>query len=306
MPEWKPFQVADVGDIGDLAKSAAALAETVKSTLTLASTAMEVVLLLAKLQNINPLLIALDALADEVLEQIANIKDAGYYYLIVDPYFVKNVTPKPSFTYGFEQVRNEGGARLWNIGLDEPEESEYGVTDEPTQLELDNKWAEPVLATPRKLIPGGFSLYGDQILDPLKAISPYPKFTAQEVVKEFIKAFEDEGDVPRYAAVAKAPKTGSTVYDYSGAAYEGWDTTKQFGVQLYNIGDGTDSTVADFKKARVKVNTQIQAGKPSIAGVTDYDSSPLRFIIIMIHHYTLIHQFIHSSIHPPISSLMHQ
>ena len=280
MPEWKPYQVADAGEIGALAESAAALADTVKSTLTFARQAMTVVKILAQLQNINPLLIALDALADEVLKQIANLKEAGYYYLLVDPYFVKNVTPKPAFTYGFEHTRNEGGERLWNWLLGQ--RTERGITAiEPTQQQLDDNWVEPVLSTPRKLVPGGFSLYGDQVSDPLKSISPFPKFTAQQVVKEFTKAFEDEGDVPRYASVAKAPKTGLVVYDDDGAAYDGWDTTKDFGIQLWNIGDGTDSTVADFKKARVKVNSQIQAGKPSIGGVTDYDGGAAAIALVI-------------------------
>ena len=117
MAEWKPYQIAAAGDIAALAESAAALADTVKSTLTLANVAMEVVKLLAQLQSINPLLIALDALADEILKQLADLKEAGYYYLFVDPYFIKNVNPEPAFTYGFEQLREEGGDRVWMTRL---------------------------------------------------------------------------------------------------------------------------------------------------------------------------------------------
>ena len=65
--EWKPHQIAKAGDIASLAAAATTLAETVKSTLSLASAGMEVVKLLATLQNINPLLVALEALEDEVL-----------------------------------------------------------------------------------------------------------------------------------------------------------------------------------------------------------------------------------------------
>ena len=111
--EWKPYQIAAAGEIQTLADSAAALAGTVKETLTLANTAMSVVKLLAQLQTINPLLMALDALAEEILSQISNLKEAGYYYLYVDPYFIKNVTPEPAFTYGFEQLRDAGGKLLW-------------------------------------------------------------------------------------------------------------------------------------------------------------------------------------------------
>ena len=72
--EWKPHQIAKAEDISALAESAKSLAETVKSTLSLASAAMEIVKLLAMLQQINPLLIALEALADEVLKAIQDLK----------------------------------------------------------------------------------------------------------------------------------------------------------------------------------------------------------------------------------------
>ena len=79
--EWKPHQIAKAGDIAALAEAATTLAETVKSSLSLARSGMEVVKLLAALQNINPILMALDALADEVLKQITDLKEAVYWYL---------------------------------------------------------------------------------------------------------------------------------------------------------------------------------------------------------------------------------
>ena len=63
--EWKPYQIASAGEIQTLADSAQSLATTVKETLTLANLGMSAVKLVAQLQSINPLLIALDALADE-------------------------------------------------------------------------------------------------------------------------------------------------------------------------------------------------------------------------------------------------
>ena len=62
MAEWKPYQIAAAGDIQTLADNAAALATTVKETLTLANLGMSAVKLLAELQSINPLLIALSIL----------------------------------------------------------------------------------------------------------------------------------------------------------------------------------------------------------------------------------------------------
>ena len=232
--EWKPHQIAKAGDISALAESAKSLAETVKSTLSLASAAMEIVKLLAMLQQINPLLIALEALADEVLKAIQDLKEAGFYYLYIDPYFIKNVTPYPAFTYGFEQLRNKNGDLLW-LQKDEFDNL-IQTTTVPTQAQLDSEYFVPHLASPRKLIPGGFNPYEGSTVDPLASISPFPKFSVKQVIREMTKAFEDEGDVPRFRAVAGSPRTGTTVYDADGNAYSGWDRTKEFGLQLYDIG----------------------------------------------------------------------
>jgi hypothetical protein len=269
--EWKPHQIAKAGDIASMAKAAGALAETVKETLSLASAGMEVVKLLAQLQNINPLLIALDALADEVLIAIQNIKEAGFWYLYVDPYFIRNVAAYPAFTYGFEQLRNKGGDRLW---LEKNEFGEFvSTTTVPTQVQLDEQEVIPQLATPRKLVAGGYNPYaGAGVSDPLASVSPYPKFSVQQVIGEFTKAFDDEGDVPRYRRVGGAPKAGTIVYDKDGNSYTGWDPTKEFGLELFDIGkDQVDgSTVKDFRAARKPVNSKISPGKPNILGQTSY------------------------------------
>ena len=199
MAEWKPYQIAAAGEIAALAENAAALADTVKETLTLANLGMEAVKLLAKLQNINPLLIALDALADEVLKEIANLKEAGFYYLMIDPYFIKNVTPEPAFTYGFEQLRNEGGVLLWKSKITDDtgewtgewKEQEGAPPIFPTQAQIDDENVKPSLAVPRKLIPGGYNPFKNSTIDPLASISPYPKFSTAQVVEEFTKAFEE-------------------------------------------------------------------------------------------------------------------
>ena len=168
--EWKPHQIAKAGDIAALAEAATTLAETVKSSLSLARSGMEVVKLLAALQNINPILMALDALADEVLKQITDLKEAGYWYLYIDPYYEPNVTPTQKYDYGFEQLRDEAGIRYW-------EKLEKGnwvkTTVLPTQAELDQEKARALLATPRKLIAGGYNWY-DPLPDPLENQSKFP------------------------------------------------------------------------------------------------------------------------------------
>jgi len=269
--EWKPHQIAKAGDIASMAKAAGDLAEVVKETLSLASAGMEVVKLLAQLQNINPLLIALDALADEVLIAIQNIKEAGFWYLYVDPYFIKNVAAEPAFTYGFEQLRNPAGDRLWLAKDDTGNFAQTTTT--PTQAQLDKQEVIPNLATPRKMIPGGFNPYeGKGVADPLASMSPFPKFSVQNVITEFTKAFDDEGDVPRYRRVGGAPKEGIVVYDKDGNSYSGWDPVKEFGLQLYDIGKDQEdgSIVKDYKAARKPINSKIAPGKPNILGQTSY------------------------------------
>ena len=262
MAEWKAYQIAAAGDIAALAESASALADTVKSTLTLANVAMEAVKLLAQLQSINPLLIALDALADEILKQLASLKEAGYHYLYVDPYFIKNVAADPAFVYGFEQLRDDSGKRIWVYNDADGTENE--TINVPTQEQIDSKWSRPKLATPRSLVPGGYSPK-NIALDPLVSISPYPRFSTAQVVQEFSKAFDDEGDVPRYKALASAPKTGTIVYNRSGEPTSGWDTTKDFGTELFDIGQEQEdgSTIKDFTAARKPINNRISSGKPN-------------------------------------------
>lgn len=292
-PEWQAWQLASAGSVEQLAKNAERLATNVKSTLTLAEQGMTLVKILAQLQGINPLLIALDALAEEILDEIANLKEAGYYYLYVDPYYVKNVTPKPAFVYGWEQTRSEGGKLLWKLKEIDSDGDWTGQTRElphtdsfPTKEQLDPTLpkdelgntepyaplVEPLLSTPRKLIPGGFNPYGEPWIDPLPRISPYPQFSTEEVINEFVKAFEDPGDVPRYKALSSAPKAGTIVYDKDGEAYSDWNKSDIFGVALFDKGKVHESSgeVKDFKAAAKPVNIRLSSGKPNIGGQTEY------------------------------------
>ena len=266
--EWKPYQIAAAGEIQALADSAEALATTVKETLTLANLGMSAVKLLAELQSINPLLIALEALADEILKEIDNLKKAGFYYLIIDPYYIKNVTPSPAFTYGFEQLRDEGGKRIFLTKIKDAEGNPTGEWDEqseappifPKQEQITSGDVKPFLATPRKLIPGGYNPYENSLIDPLASISPYPKFSTAEVIEQFGNALTDEGDVPRYKYLGNGPKTGTVVYDADGEPFSGWDTTKDFGLQLYDVGLANQTV--DYKIEQKKINSIIQFGKP--------------------------------------------
>ena len=279
--EWKPHQIAKAGDIGAMAEAAKSLAETVKSTLSLASAAMEIVKLLAMLQSINPLLMALEALADEVLKQIQDLKEAGFWYLYVDPYFIKNVNPMPAFTYGFEQLRNPAGDRLWLTKDDFDNLVE--TTNTPSDADISAGYSIPFLATPRKLVPGGYNPHKGSAIDPLSQISPYPKFSSKQVITEMVKAFEDEGDVPRFKAVDKSPKSGTVVYDKEGNSYSGWDRTKDFGLQLYDIGKDSEdgSVIKDYEASRLPINTKVSPGKPNILGNTEFSGGSGAIAIVI-------------------------
>ena len=280
--EWKPHQIAKAGDIATLANAASALADTVKSTLSLASAGMEVVKLLAMLQNINPLLIALEALADEVLKQIQDLKEAGYWYLYVDPYYEGNVSPTQKYNYGFEQLRNLAGDLIWSYkdGSGNWSDKTDGVWNSaPTLAKIHSDDAKPHLASPRKLIPGGYDS-SNPLVDPLRSsddggVSKFPTFTTKEVINEFVKAFDDEGDVPRYKLVGEvsaAPKAGEVVYDVDGNSYTGWDPKIDFGLELFDMGKASEdgSTVKNYAAARKALNNKVTPGKPNILGNTEY------------------------------------
>ena len=276
--EWKPHQIAKAGDIAKLADAATALAETVKSALSLSRNGMEVVKLMAQLQNINPLLTALDAVADEVLKQIYDLKHGGYYYLYIDAYYIGNVTPKPSFDMGFEQLRDEGGKRKWQ------KKGPYGnwtnTIEVPTLAELDNGTARPMYLKPRRLIPGGYNMF-DPIPDPLEGTSKFPQFTTKDVITEFVKAFDDEGDVPRFRKnkkISKLPKKGDTVWDIDGQPVDGWDPEVDYPLELFDIGlthsdvvagrikDKGSGLMSEIEAARKPINTRQTPGKPNAKG----------------------------------------
>ena len=269
--EWKPQQLAKAGDIAKLADAATTLAETVKSALSLSRNGMTVVKLLAALQNINPLLAALQEVADEVLKQINDLKNAGYFYLYIDPYFKGNVTPKASFDLGLEQERDEGGLRYWE------KKNATGAwvktTDVPNRGALDNGDARPVYVNSRRLIPGGYNWF-DPIPDPLENQSKYPRFTTQDVIYEFVKAFDDEGDIPRFKKnqkISLLPKKGDTVYDVDGQPLEGeWDPEKEYGLELFNIGlthpNVESGLIKDYKASRKPLNTRETPGRPNFKG----------------------------------------
>ena len=125
MAEWKKWTIADAGTIKDIADTAKELAEGLKTASDLAVTATTVTKWIAELESINPFIKALELIADELIKAIQDTRNAGYYYLLVDPYSGRpNVTPINTKVKGFEWCRNSSGQRLyWNPNSENPEAS---------------------------------------------------------------------------------------------------------------------------------------------------------------------------------------
>lgn len=278
-PKWKKWTIADAGTIKDIAETAAELAEQIKTTSVLATTAMGVVKVISELQSANPFLKALELLADETIAAIQDIKNAGFYYLYVDPYYMKNVQPRSVKTYGFEQLRDLSGRELfWNPNHADPESTTIHKEGVPISK---RSLYEAKLAMPRKLVAGGWNPYfrtWDEP-DPFLKITPFPQYSAKEVLKTMSEAFTDEGDIPRYKtnqgnAVAK----GKIVYDESGEPFSGWDPSNmEYPLALFDMGKtgGQEGDhKSDFLKTggwrseRIPLNTEMWSGKPNIKGST--------------------------------------
>ena len=277
MAEWQSQKLGDIGEIASVAEGAKGAAEAVQATLTLANTAMELVKLLAQLQSANPLLLALNALADEVLKALNDIKEAGYWMLWVDPYYVKNVKaakiPKGE-TFGLEVQRNEAGEIIYEMV-----EDASGRSDPyPKTTEVNGKTIPlPKLVTPFKIVRGGWNPQAvgwqkGEPVDPLTTISTFTKFSTTQVVQEMSKAFDDKGDVAKFQSndTGKSIAAGVTVFDEFGSSYSGWDSGKNFGLELFDIGkaDEDGSVIKDFKASRKAINTMLKKGRPNLKGGT--------------------------------------
>ena len=281
--KWGKWTSADAGTIKEIAKTAETLAEQVQTTSVLASSAMTVVKWIAELQSVNPVFKALDALADEILKAVQDIKNAGYYYLIVDPYSPKkNVEPyvDPAGALGFEVIRDEAGRELfWDPNAADPEGSTtaiYPGMGSPHEFKF---------ATPRKLVAGGRKPYDHNsitaTIDPFSIMTPFPVYNAQTVIKTMCEAFQDEGDVPKFqnsvSPGAPYPKLGDNVFNDDGDIVSGFDPEIKYAQQLWDSGkmkpNGTPHTASvmmngGWKNQRRKINHQVTAGRPFINGAT--------------------------------------
>jgi hypothetical protein len=277
MAEWKKWTIADAGTIKDIADTAKELAEGLKTASDLAVTATTVTKWIAELESINPFIKALELIADELIKAIQDTRNAGYYYLLVDPYSGRpNVTPINTKVKGFEWCRNSSGQRLyWNPNSENPEAS---ITiSVPPFL---SSTFEPKLTTPRKIVVGGYNPYVDQMIDPFTSMTPYPTYSATKVVETIVGAFGDEGDVAKYEAKdgefrQGKPDTGDIVFNDEGVAFTGWDRDIKFGLQLWNMGamkadgkdhDDTARKNGGWKIDREKINIKIQSGRPNAQG----------------------------------------
>jgi len=307
-PEWKKWTIADAGAIKDIAETAKALAEQIKTTSVLAQTAMSVVKVIAELQSANPFLKALEILADEAIKALQDMKEAGYYYLYVDPYSpVKNVAPKFKESYGFEVLRDSSGRQLfWNPNHADPESTTIPMAAVPIS---DRDYPDgspkfvPKIAMPRKLIAGGWSPYTIPwtSVDPFEKLTPFPMYSARNVLETMAEAFNDEGDIARYETnqlegpPSVNPPKDAIVFDDLGQPFSGWDpNVKEYGLQLWNMGEKTAAGAehaseflknGGWKSEKIKLNKVITTGRPMSQGSTLGDGSSALVLIIAAPSY---------------------
>lgn len=291
---WGRWTGAGSGTIVDIAEKAASLAEELKTSVSLAQTAMTAVKWIAELSAANAYAAILNKLADDMLAQVQDIKNAGYWYLLVDPYLTKNVEPQKIEELGWQVLRDDSGRRLWwkpagelledgTVILPEDTTVSEGSDGLPAAPQTLDVW-EPKLAWPRKVIAGGFnSRSGPPYDDKFKNMSPFPKYNAKKVVKTMIAAMNDEGDVPKYKPAGQGkqmPAIGAVVFNEAGEPVLGWDPrdnpTNRYGEPLYNMGskrsDGsahlTKELQEGWKDERVLITLQEKVGRPLIQGST--------------------------------------
>jgi len=311
-PEWKKWTIADAGSIKHIATTAKELAEGMSTASDFATTAMKIVKVISELQSANPFLKALEILADETIKAIQDLKNAGYFYLYVDPYWKKNVQTKNIKTYGFEILRDQSGRELyWNPTVNNAE----GTTTYKANVRsraMDSGGGsfrdyEPKLAMPRKLVAGGWNPYfrGDfDTPDPFLKMTPFPQYSATQVLETMAEALNDEGDVPRYKTNQLSgpplinPAKGEIVYDEDGEPFSDWDPkVKEYGLALYNVGPSHANyqglTDADYKVDRVQLNSCMWSGRPNLKGskLSGVSSSAIVMLIAAPSYQVFVESF---------------
>ena len=309
---WGRWTMATGGSLIEIAEKAATLAEELKSSVALASAAMTAVKWIAELSAANLYAALLNKLADQMLAAISDLKNAGYWYLLVDPYLTKNVDAEPPKKLGWKYLRDSSGRRIWwkpkghRISETEfilPEDttcSDGSARMEellgrpvngkgnncPNENEVMRGGWEPKLVWPRKVVRGGYNPHDGWLIDAFETMSPFPQYNAKKVVKTMISSLQDEGDVPRYEPLPiskeTSPKAGDVVFDYDGNPVMGWDpiNVKTYGQELYNIGakklNGSEHTAEDKKDGEWK-NTRKKITLQKNVGRPLIDGSTIDF-----------------------------
>jgi hypothetical protein len=303
-PEWKKWTIADAGSIKHIATTAKELAEGMSTASDFATTAMKIVKVISELQSANPFLKALEILADETIKAIQDLKNAGYFYLYVDPYWKKNVETKIIKTYGFEILRDKSGREIfWNPTAANAEGTTTNKANVPSGKERDY---EPKLAMPRKLVAGGWNPYFRKwdTPDPFLKMTPFPQYSATQVLKTMAEALNDEGDVPKYktnvlqGAPLINPAKGEIVYDEDGEPFSDWDpSVKEYGLALYNVGPShsiyQNNPDADWKADRIQLNSRVSSGRPNLKGskLSGVSSSAIVMLIAAPSYQVFVESF---------------
>jgi hypothetical protein len=265
---------------------------------------MKIVKVISELQSANPFLKALEILADETIKAIQDLKNAGYFYLYVDPYWKKNVEVVATKTYGFEILRDDSGREIfWNPTVNNPEGTTTNKDNVPSGKRRDY---EPKLVIPRKLVAGGWNPYFRKwdTPDPFLKMTPFPQYSATQVLQTMSEALNDEGDVPRYKTNQLSgpplinPAKGEIVYDEDGEPFSDWDPkVKEYGLALYNVGPSHANyqglTDADYKVDRVQLNSCMWSGRPNLKGskLSGVSSSAIVMLIAAPSYQVFVESF---------------
>ena len=236
MAEWKQQKLGDPKILEDIGKRADQAIEAVNTVMGIVKTGGEVAKLVL-LSSMNPVLLAMKAVGEAIVDMANNYREAGFYALYVG--YGDGSTSKTFEPYGLAMQRDKDGNYMFenayvetggvsaagdlqlakNYPVNTSTESKFvksmlivdlsGKIRDSAGLKKDNRKflaPMPVFEYPWRFVRGGWtpeSLDGgssyDSFIAGLASAPNFPQIPATAVVQAMIDAFDDEGDVPLYA-----------------------------------------------------------------------------------------------------------
>ena len=236
MAEWKQQKLGNPKILEDIGKRADQAIEAVNTAMGIIKTGGEVAKLVL-LSSMNPVLLAMKAVGEAIVDMAGNYREAGFYALYVG--YGDGSTVKVFEDYGLAQLRDKDGNFLIQNAYykvtGQNSEGEYAfevyrnypvdTTTEPKFVKsldqndlsdncLDYKGRNktetgfsppvPQFEYPWRFVRGGWNpdswfSHENTFWQKLATAPNFPQIPATAVVQAMIDAFDDEGDVPLYA-----------------------------------------------------------------------------------------------------------